>query len=314
MASAVPSLSIISPVYGCRNCLEDLVDRTREALRDHHGRLEFILVDDASPDSAWNRICELAANRPWIRGLRLSRNFGQHAAIAAGLEEAIGDIVVVMDCDLQDVPEEIPALVAAVLDGADVALARRAQRQDGLFKRFGSWAFYRILGWLTGISHDHTTANFGAYSRRVVDALRSMPESDRFFPLMVRWTGYRTTLVEVTHGRRTHGESAYSVRKLLSLALKIALSYSDKPLRMVVALGLTFAAISLLVVGLSIYRYLIGDTQVAGFTGIIASVWMMGSVILSSVGIIGLYLGRLFIDAKRRPNFIIAERVGAEDA
>jgi dolichol-phosphate mannosyltransferase len=121
-------------------------------------------------------------------------------------------------------------------------------------------------------------------------------------------------LVEVEHAPRTHGRSGYSLRKLLSLALKIALSYSDKPLRMVVGLGLVFAVISLGVVALSIYRYLNGDTEVAGFTGIIASVWIMGSMILSSVGIIGLYLGRLFIDSKRRPNFIIAERTCSKDA
>lgn len=306
------ALSIVSPVYGCRGCLEDLVDRVSAAVAPIVASYEIILVDDRSPDGAWSRIAELAASRPHVRGLRLSRNFGQHAAISAGVAHAGGDTVVVMDCDLQDVPEEIPALLGALGDGVDMALASRTERQDSFFKKAGSRAFYRLLGWLTGSVYDPTTANFGAYSRKVVDAVNAMPEADRFFPLLVRWTGFVATLVPVTHGRRTEGRSGYSLRQLLRLATNVALSFSDKPLRLVVRTGLAFAFLSLCIVALSVYRYSIGDIAVAGFTSIIASIWLVGGVVVSSIGVVGLYVGKLHGQAKHRPNFIVAEDTAGE--
>jgi len=305
-----PAVSIVSPVYGCKGCLEDLVDRISLALSAQNLSFEVILIDDASPDHAWERICELSISRPWLRGLRLSRNFGQHAAISAGLLHACGERVVVMDCDLQDLPEEVPGLLAALGGRIEVALAQRIQRQDSVFKRLGSWGFYRFLGWLTDSSHDHTIGNFGAYSRKVVDVINRMPEADRFFPLLVRWTGFEAAYVPVSHGRRDEGRSAYGLGKLLRLALDVAISFSDKPLRLVVKLGLAFAMFALLVVATSFLLYFKGDIQVAGFTSIIASIWLVGSVILSSVGVVGLYLGRLFNNAKQRPHFIVAQSTG----
>lgn len=302
-----PIISVVSPVYGCRGCLEDLVDRVSAALLPRGESFEIILVDDASPDGAWSRICEITATRPKVRGLRLTRNFGQHAAISAGLHHARGVRIVVMDCDLQDSPEELPRLLDALEHGVEVALAQRVDRQDGMLKRLGSWGFYRILGWLTDSPHDHTTANFGAYTRKVIDTINAMPESERFFPLLVRWTGFRTALVPVTHGRRDHGRSSYGLRRLLQLATNVAISFSDKPLRLVVKLGFLFAMFALCVAAFSIYRYIAGDIRIAGFTSIIASICLVGSVVISSVGILGLYLGRLFNDMKKRPHFVIAE-------
>ncbi len=301
-------LSIVSPVYGCKGCLEELVDRIALALGSTDRVFEVILVDDSSPDDAWSRIVELARTRPWLRGLKLSRNFGQHYAIAAGIERSCGDAVVVMDCDLQDPPEEIPALVARLGNGADVVFAQRTDRQDSLAKRFTSWAFFRLLSWLTGVRQDHTTANFGAYSRKVIDVINAMPERDRCFPLMVKWTGFSTINVEVDHAARKSGKSGYSFRKLLRLATEIVLSYSDKPLRLVVRVGLAFAAIAFGMVGWTLFRFVEGDTQVAGFTSIIASIWLVGGVIISCLGILGLYLGRLFIDTKRRPYYLVSEQ------
>ncbi len=305
-------LSVVSPVYGCAGCLEELAERVQRAVAPLGLTFELLLVDDGSPDGAWARIGEIAAIHPWVRGLRLSRNFGQHYAISAGITEAVGKQIVVMDCDLQDRPEEIPELLAAMRPGVDIALAQRVDRQDSPLKRLGSWSFYRALSWLTGVPHDHTTANFGVYSRRLIDMINAMPESDRFFPLMVKWTGLRHSLVPVTHDSRSEGKSTYSFRRLVRLAVNVALSYSDKPLRMVVVAGLSFAMLSLLVVAYSLFRYLGGDIQVAGYTSLIASIWLMGSLVLSSIGIVGLYLGRLFIDSKRRPHFVVAERTWVE--
>ncbi|KAF1708597.1 glycosyltransferase family 2 protein [Pseudoxanthomonas sacheonensis] len=305
-----PDISVVSPVYGCAGCLEDLVDRIGLAMASLGRSHEIILVDDASPDGAWERIVEISSVNPAVRGFHLSRNFGQHAAISAGLEQIRGGVVVVMDCDLQDLPEEIPGLVLALEGDSQIALASRMERKDGLIKRIGSSAFYAILRRLTESDYDPTVANFGAYTRKVIDVVNAMPESDRFFPLLVRWTGFKSVIVPVNHGQRAHGRSGYSFGRLLRLALNVALSYSDKPLRMVVKSSVVFAVFALFIAGYSVYRYVIGDIQVAGFTSIIASIWLVGSVVVSCIGITGLYLGRLYNQVKGRPHFIVSDSTG----
>lgn len=306
------AISIVSPVYGCRGCLEDLLDRIVATLAPRNQSFEVILVDDASPDGSWARIVELSATRPWLRGIRLARNFGQHYAIAAGVEHSQGAVVVVMDCDLQDAPEEIPGLIDSLGDGIEVAFAQRSHRQDGWLKRLGSWAFFRILSWLTGVPQDHTTANFGAYSRKVIDVVNTMPERERCFPLMVKWAGFRSVSIPTQHAPRSEGRSTYNLKRLLRLAIGIVLSYSDKPLRLVVRLGLVFSGMAFVMATLSVIRYMRGDTQVAGFTSIIASIWLLGGMTIFCLGILGLYLGRMFVDAKGRPYYVISEQVGPQ--
>lgn len=302
-----PSVSVVSPVYGCSGCLEELVERISMSLEKMPRTFEILLVDDGSPDDAWARISEISRLRPAVRGLRLSRNFGQHAAISAGLHHARGDVVIVMDCDLQDIPEEIPSLLTALTGEIDIVLAQRMQRQDNLLKRFSSQAFYRLLGWLTESEFDASTANFGAYNKKVIDTLNKMPESDRFLPLLIHWTGFQVVKVPVTHGMRMLGKSGYSLKQLIRLALNVALSFSDKPLRMVIKTGLVFAGIAILIAAISVYLYVVGDIRVAGFTSIIGSIWLMGSAIMSCLGIVGLYLGRLYNQAKGRPHFLITD-------
>lgn len=307
--SARPLLSVVSPVYGCEGCLEELVERLKLALAKTEFEHEIILVNDGSPDRSWERICELARIHPEVRGLRLSRNFGQHYAIAAGVEHARGDLVAVMDCDLQDLPEELPRLLASAGEGNEVVFAQRSERRDPAFKRLTSYAFYKLLAYLTDVRQDHSTANFGVFSRKVIDTVNAMPEFDRCFPLMVKWTGYKTGYVQVEHAGRAEGKSSYGFGKRIRLALNIVLSYSDKPLRLVVKLGLGFSGIALLIVLLSIYRYSNGDIEVAGFTSIVASIWLLGGIMIFCLGVTGLYLGRLFNDAKGRPYYIISEQL-----
>lgn len=310
MPQSTSTISVVSPVFGCRGCLEELVDRVARVLQAQPCVFEIVLVDDGSPDGAWARIGELARTRPWLRGIRLARNFGQHYAIAAGIEHARGDVVAVMDCDLQDVPEEIPRLLAALRDDTEVVFAQRGQRQDNPFKRLASWAFFRVLSWMTGVRQDHSTANFGVYSRKVIDAVNAMPERERCFPLMVKWTGFNSVTVPVAHASRSEGRSGYSFKRLLRLAMSIILSYSDKPLRLVVRIGLAFALVAFAIAALSVIRFLQGDIQVAGFTSIVASIWLVGGMTIFCLGILGLYLGRLFVDAKARPYYLVAERIG----
>jgi dolichol-phosphate mannosyltransferase len=307
--SDTPDISIVSPVYCCADCLRALCERIGAALAPIGASYEIVLVDDASPDAAWPVMRELAAADPRIKAVALSRNFGQHCAIAAGLEHARGRWVVVMDCDLQDRPEEIAALYAKAQEGHDVVFAEREARQDGWLKRTSSRAFIAVLNWLSGADYDYRTANFGIYSRAVVDAVRSMGDRARFFPVMVRWTGFRRTSIPVQHDARGNGGSSYTLKKLLKLALDIMLSYSDKPLRLVATAGIVISIIALAMTAFSLYRYLHGDVTVAGYTSVIASMWLLAGVMLFCMGIIGLYVGRVFESVKSRPHFIVREKL-----
>lgn len=311
-ASSRVCVSVVSPVYGCVGCLEDLIDRIAAAIAPLASEFEVVLVDDRGPGSPWERILELALTRPWLRGIRLSRNFGQHNAITAGLAEARGEHIVVMDCDLQDPPEAIPKLLAEARRGHDVVFARRLNRQDGMMKRLLSWGFYKTLSWLTEIPHDHTTANFGIYSRRVIDAVVALPESERFFPSLVRWTGYSSHAIDVQHAGRGEGRSGYTIGRLLKLAASIILAYSDRPLRFVVGIGGVFSILAFVLAVIAVVRYLHGDIQVAGYTSIIASIWLVGGAAIACLGVIGLYVGRIFVYTKRRPHYLIADRVNLD--
>ncbi len=307
--SDTPDISIVSPVYCCADCLRALCERIAAAIAAIGASYEIVLVDDASPDAAWPVMRDLAAADPRIKAVALSRNFGQHCAIAAGLEHARGRWVVVMDCDLQDRPEEIAALYAKAKEGHDIVFAERESRQDGWLKRTSSRAFIALLNWLSGADYDYRTANFGIYSRAVIDAVRSMGDRARFFPVMVRWTGFRRTSIPVQHDARGNGASAYTLKKLLKLALDIMLSYSDKPLRLVATSGIVISIVALAMTAFSIYRYLRGDVTVAGYTSVIASMWLLAGVMLFCMGIIGLYVGRVFESVKSRPHFIVREKL-----
>jgi polyisoprenyl-phosphate glycosyltransferase len=307
--TALPRISVISPVYCCASCLLDLCTRLANTLRTIDEDYEIILVDDASPDDAWPVLRELCAADPRVKAIRLSRNFGQHYAITAGIEHARGDWIVVMDCDLQDRPEEIINLYANAREGYDVVFAERETRRDSWLKRNSSRAFIALLNYLSGANYDYRTANYGIYSRAVIDAVRSMGDQSRFFPVMVRWTGFKTTSIPVQHDARSDGNSSYALRKLLRLALDIMLSYSDKPLRLVAGLGIFVSVIALWMTAFSLIRYLHGDVTVAGYTSVIASMWLLSGVTLFCMGIIGLYVGRVFESVKFRPTFIVRERI-----
>jgi glycosyltransferase involved in cell wall biosynthesis len=301
------ALSIVSPVYRAESLVSSLVERLRNVLLPLGQEFEIILVDDASPDKSWESIKMACASYAEVTGVRLSRNFGQHYAISAGLMRAKGRRVVVMDCDLQDQPEEIPKLLAKADEGYDIVLARRSVRQDGWLKRLGSSAFYGVLAWLTGSRQDSAIANFGIYTDKVIAAINAMPESNRYFPTMVRWVGFKTAIVNVEHARREDGKTSYNVGKLFNLALDICLAYSDKPLRMVVGTGFVISLVGFLFAGYTLLRAWRGDIEVLGYASLIVSIWVLSGLIILIVGVVGLYVGKAFEGIKRRPAFIIDE-------
>lgn len=307
-------LSIVSPVYRAEKLVEKLLTEIRAALEPLQISFEIILVEDASPDKSWEAIRECCEKFAEVRGVRLSRNFGQHYAISAGLSLAKGNWVVVMDCDLQDRPSEIPNLLEKAAEGFDVVVARRALRRDGFLKKLSSRMFYGTLGWLTGAPHDPAIANFGIYSAKVIAAINSMPESIRYFPTMVRWVGFRSTSLDVEHAARPEGKTSYNLRRLLNLALDICLAYSDKPLRMAVGTGFVVSLIGFVFAGVTVVQALRGEIQVLGYASLIVSLWVLAGLLILIIGVVGLYVGKCFEGVKRRPAFIIAEEIkdGAE--
>lgn len=270
---------------------------------------EIILVEDGSPDCSWDRVLEQCAKDARVKGIKLSRNFGQHNAITAGLTAARGEWIVVMDCDLQDRPEEIYKLYSRALEGYDIVLARRAARQDYFLKRWTSILFYRIFSYLTETQQDPAVANFGIYHRRVIESVLSMGDYVRVFPILVQWVGFKRTAIDVKHDSRLNGTSSYTFLKLFNLATNMMISFSEKPLRIGLQLGILIAN-SAFVFGIYyLILYFKGDILVPGYVSIIVSIWFLSGVLIAFVGLVGLYIGKIFEKARRRPNFIIHEQL-----
>ncbi|HEX5774882.1 MAG TPA: glycosyltransferase family 2 protein [Candidatus Paceibacterota bacterium] len=305
---ASPALSVVVPVYGSDDILDELHQRVVAALERITPEFELILVNDASPGNAWQVIRELSAKDARVRGLNLSRNFGQYPAITAGLSASRGEWVVVMDCDLQDQPEEIEQMYEKAQEGFFVVVGSRQKRHDDMLRLFVSRMFYATLSYLSGTHQDGTVANFGIYHRRVIDALLSMPDHMRYFSVMVRWAGFRTAVIPVEHGKRRGGKSGYSLRKLFSLAVDIILAYSERPLRLIVKIGVLVSLGAGAYLVFAIGRGLFGFT-VDPLTVLLGSLWLVFGLLATMLGIIALYLGKTFEEVKKRPIYIVQEEV-----
>jgi dolichol-phosphate mannosyltransferase len=300
--------SIVSPVYRAEKILPELVRRIKTSVEPITQNFEIILVEDCGPDDSWSVIQSLSEKEPRVRGFKLSRNYGQHYAITCGLDQAQGDWVVVMDCDLQDQPEEIKKLHDKALEGYDVVLARREERQDKFFKKLFSKLFYRTLGYLTGSKMDESIANFGIYHKSVIKSIAQLRESIRYFPTMVKWVGFKQTAIKVEHAPRAQGETSYNFKKLLNLAIDIILAYSDKPIRLTIKAGFLVSFFALLIGLIYLVKYFSGDIIVPGYASLIISIWFLSGLIITILGVVGLYVGKTFEGVKNRPIYIISEK------
>lgn len=302
-------ISVVSPIYRGEKMVSELVRRNVDALSGMGVDYEIILVNDASPDESWAAIEQECKKNPKVKGLNLSRNFGQHYAITAGLSYATGEWIVVMDCDLQDRPEEIPNLYAKAQDGYDSVLAQRVQRTDGWFKKMESRCFYKVFSYLTETKQDASVANFGIYNRKVIDAVLSMGDAMRYFPTQIQWVGFKRAYLPIQHDERAEGKSTYNLSRLFRLAFDTIISFSDKPMRLMVKMGLFVTIISFIVGIVFLVRYCLGEIEVLGFTSLIISLWLLGGIIISLIGVVGIYLGKLFEKAKDRPTFIVNQKL-----
>jgi glycosyltransferase involved in cell wall biosynthesis len=304
-------ISVISPVYNEEACVPELCRQLLNVLPPLAEDFEIILVDDGSRDGSWEVIRELGSRYSQIKGLRFSRNFGHHYAITAGLDQATGDWTVVMDSDLQDPPSAIAELMAKAREGYDVVLGRRRRRQFSWFKNISAKIFYCVFRYVTDSRYDGEAGVYRIMSRQVVETLRRLPEVDRFFPALVDWVGFRQGHIYVSHGKRYAGETKYPLRKQIALAVNAMLSFSDKPIVVIVYFGLTVAVLSLLYAAYIVLRGVFGTIAMLGYASIFTAVSFFGGMTIATLGLVGLYVGRIFRQVKGRPIYIVAELVNA---
>jgi dolichol-phosphate mannosyltransferase len=298
-------LTVVIPVYACAGCLVALHERLTRSVSEIVDRYELVFVDDRSVDGGWAVLQELARGDEHVRAFRLSRNFGQHAAITAGLAQARGQWAVVMDCDLQEAPEDIPRLWAA-RGGFDVVRSIRRGRRHPRLKRWGS-RVYRKLTLETDIRPDYSTLSL--ISRRVIDAFLRLRDRDREYMIVLDWLGFDSNTIEIEHADRHQGESGYSVGLLVRVALDGMFFRSTVLLRVVVLAGFVVAVAGLLLAAYEIVDYLIEpDSTVPGYTSLAVLLLVLAGFIIVSVGVVGLYVGRIFEQVKGRPLFLIDSR------
>lgn len=300
-------ISVVTPVYGCAASLDLLHKRLVKTLEKITGNFEIIMVNDASPDNAWNKIKALAKKDKRVKGINLSRNFGQHRAITAGLDYAKGEWVIVMDCDLQDQPEEIIKLYNRAQEGFDIVWARRVERKDTFCKRLNSKLFHIIYDYLTEKKSDSAIANFSIVSNRVILAWKKLREQNRNYPLFIEWLGFDSTAIDVEHACRSEGKSSYTMKKLIAFAIDSIVSQSNKPLKLSIQFGFLVSLSSFVFALYLILRYFLSGIPVAGWTSVMVSIYFIGGLLFANMGFLGLYIGKIFDESKGRPIYIIED-------
>jgi len=300
-------ISVVSPVYKGEKMLEELVARITNSVKSITDNYEIILVNDCSPDNSWKKIKTVCEVDEKITGINLSRNFGQHYAITAGLASASGKWIVVMDCDLQDRPEEIPNLYNKAIEGYDSVFAQRTNRQDNGIKKIQSMLFHSTYTYMTGIHYDKSVGNFGIYHHSVIDAVLSMGDAIKSFGPMIDWVGFNKTYLPVQHAARAEGKSSFNFIKLIRQASDGIIGFSNKPLFLVMEFGFVMFGMSLIVALIYLFKYIFGGISVSGFTTLIISLWLLGGIIIMLIGVVGIYIAKIFDRVKQRPPFIVKD-------
>lgn len=305
----IPYISIVSPVYRGEKMVHELVRRIVLSVSYITDNYDIILVNDASPDDSWNAILSECDNDKRVKGINLSRNYGQPGAIAAGMQYAKGDWVVVMDCDLQDRPEEIPALYRKAQEGFDIVLGLRVERHDSFLKKLSSTTFNMVFSYLCDLDSDKRSSNFGIYKKAVVDQYNLMNERGETFSILIRELGFKTSSLPIHHDERLEGKSSYSLSKLLKFAFNLILINTNKPLRLMVYWGFTMAFLSALFALYNVIAYMFGYINMPGFTTTVFSIWFVGGMLMIQIGITGIYIGKIFDKVKGRPIYVVMDEI-----
>lgn len=301
-------ISVVVPLYNNAGSFGELIDRLTTVLSSISNDFEIVCVDDRGPEPIWPQICAHSERDPRVKGIRLSRNFGQHPAITAGLSHVDADWVVVMDGDLQDRPEDIAVLHAhAVENDAHIVVAAREQSGLDVFRNIGSRGFNFLVKQLSGLTLSHRYGNYRIFSRKVHEAFTAYGEQMRLFTAIMAEIGFDPVYLELPRDKRKVGKSSYNLKRLLQLAYSIIINYSTQPLMYFARIGLLMAAISACLALFIIVRVLIAGTGVPGWTSLIVAVSFFGGLQLALTSFVGLYVGQTFQEAKRRPLFIVMD-------
>ena len=299
-------ISIVSPVYRASSILPILVERIIKVCDDHEFDYEIVLIDDGSPDDSWEQIMSLSRLYCQVKGYKLSRNYGQHYALSAGIHKSNGDYVIIMDCDLQDNPEYIPIFLSIALEGYNIVVSIKNNKEYSLFRRLSSDLYFLILNKLSDIKLEKNLGTMTLIDRKVAAAFSQIKEYHRHSSMILAWIGFNRGYIEVVHDKRYSGKSSYSIHKLVSHAVNGIISQSDKLLRTSISIGLLFFGFSL--IG-SVYVILksFNSNFEPGWPSTIVLVLFASGVILLMIGILGLYLGKVFEQVKDRPLYFISE-------
>jgi dolichol-phosphate mannosyltransferase len=310
----MPKYSLIIPIYNEEETIPELYRRVSDVMDSLDDSVELILINDGSRDRSLNLMRELQERDARVCYISFARNFGHQAAVTAGLNFARGQVIVVLDADLQDPPELIPKMIESWQAGYHVVYAQRTKRKkESWFKRLTAYVFYRLLRQLADVDIPADTGDFCLMDRQVVDVLNSMPERNRYIRGLRAWIGFRQTAVKFERDPRFAGEVKYTFKKSLALAINSLVSFSKIPLRISTYLGLFSALIALLMALLVLYwRLQQPDSPVTGLATILIAVFFLGSVQLIGIGILGEYIGRIYEEVKGRPAYTIAEIAGLE--
>lgn len=311
----ITSISVIAPAYNEEDALQEFCKRTAAVLRPLTDKYEIILVDDGSTDGSLSVINEIRENDSRVKCISFSKNFGHAAAISAGLDHADGAVVAIMDADVQDPPEVLPELFKKWQEGYQVVYGVRTKRKENFIKRGAYWMFYRLFKRLASLKDTPLDAgDFAVLDRDIVLQLRALPERSRFLRGLRSWVGYKQCGVQYERASRFAGETKYSYSKLFKLAFDGIFSFSHVPLRLATVFGFIVAIIALISSVVILYlRLVLGVIGVSGFSTLIISVLFIGSIQLISVGILGEYIGRIYDEVKRRPIYIVREKIGFAD-
>lgn len=312
-----PVVSIVIPVYNEEATLDELVDRTLKACEKTEVPYEIILVDDGSKDKSRRMLTEKAEkNNGKVVSVLLNRNYGQHAAVMAGFASAEGDMIVTLDADLQNPPEEIPRLVEAMKNGADVVGTKRMNRQDTLFRRLASAIVNKAAQKATGVDMSDYGCMLRGYKRQVVDAMLQCHERSTFIPILANSFAHETVELEVSHAERAAGDSKYSLWKLINLQFDLLTSMTDLPLRLLSVLGVLISF-----VGIAFGVFLMGMRFAYGAKWAAEGVFTLFSVLFVfmggqfvGMGLLGEYIGRIYNDVRARPHYFVEKTIGRKSS
>lgn len=312
-ATATPRVSLVMPVYDEEELVEELVGRCAAVLdQTPGGPHEIVVVDDGSRDRTLEILRRLATEEPRLIVVALSRNFGHQVAMTAALEQSSGEVVVAMDGDLQDPPEMLPTFLEHWRQGYDVVYARRRARKESWYLRLAYFSFYRLIKAVSDIELPLDSGDFALLSRRVVQAIERAPEQNRYLRGLRTWVGFRQKGIDVERHARGAGETKYSALKLFRLASDGIFAFSLVPLRLVAFLGAFAVVVSTLYGVYALIAKLLGDDSPAGFTALVLTVVFLSGVQMIFLGVVGEYVGRIYQEVKRRPHYLVGERIGGQ--